>query len=153
MAKPFTLQPLVQLAHKKNDEATRRLGQLNHQLQQAQSRLEALLQYRKDYQQRFEEITQSGMRQAELQNFQNFIRRLDEAIQQQRGVANKAAAQLDAGRNDVMETQRRMKSFDTLAQRHEESEKIQESKLEQRLQDEFAGRSARMKMTRETDSN
>ena len=90
MTKTFSLQPLVQLAQQKNDAATKKFGQLNKQQQAAQAKLDTLLQYRKDYQTRFQEAVQNGMNQSDLRNFQGFIQRLDEAIAQQRSINRKS---------------------------------------------------------------
>lgn len=142
MIKPFSLQPLVHLAQQKNDAATRKLGQLNQQHQSAQEKLDALLQYRKDYQLRFQEAARNGMAPDDMKNFQDFIGRLDQAIQQQKSVIEKTQAGVQNGRSELMDTTRKMKSFDTLAQRHAEAEKKQEAKSEQRSQDEHTGRFA-----------
>lgn len=142
MAKLFPLQPLVNLAQQKNDAATRKLGQLNQQHQTAQDKLDALQQYRKDYQAKFQEAIQGGMEPADLRNFQDFINRLDEAIQQQQGMTERTKNGVQTGRHELMDTTRKMKSFDTLAQRHVEAEKKLEAKSEQRIQDEHSGRFA-----------
>ncbi len=142
MIKPFALQPLVHLAQQKNDAATRKLGQLNQQQQTAQAKLDALQQYRKDYQSQFQEAVQSGMEPTDLRNFQDFINRLDQAIRQQQGLIEKARNSVQTGRHELMDTTRKMKSFDTLAQRHVDSNKKLEVKSEQRLQDEQTGRFA-----------
>lgn len=142
MIKPFPLQPLVHLAQQKNDAATKKLGQLNQQHQTAQQKLDALLQYLKDYQVKFQEEAKKGMSPADMKNFQDFIGRLDQAIKMQQGVIEKAKAGVQNGRNELMDTTRKMKSFDTLAQRHIDAEKKQEAKNEQRAQDEMTGRLA-----------
>lgn len=142
MIKPFSLQPLVHLAQQKNDAATKKLGQLNQQHQSAQDKLDALQQYRKDYQAKFQEAAQNGMAPADMRNFQDFIGRLDQAIQQQQSAIEKARVGVQTGRNELMDTTRKMKSFDTLAQRHVEAEKKLEAKNEQRAQDEHSGRFA-----------
>lgn len=145
MTKDFTLQPLVNLAHQKNDVAARKFGQLTQQQQIALAKLDTLLQYRKDYQVRFRDAVQTGMSQPDLHNFQNFMLRLDEAITQQQQVVEQAHNSVRAGRDELEDTQRKMKSFDTLAQRHVEHEKKLEAKSEQRLQDEHTGRHAAFK--------
>lgn len=142
MTKSFTLQPLLDLAHQKNDAATKKLGQLNQQQQSAQGKLEALQQYRREYQMKFQEAAQQGMEPADLRNFQDFINRLDQAIRQQQQVIEKAKTNVQTGRHELMDSTRKMKSFDTLAQRHVESEMKVEAKKEQRLQDEQTGRFA-----------
>lgn len=145
MIKPFSLQPLVHLAQQKNEAATRKFGQLNQQQQAAQTKLDTLLQYRKDYQTRFQEAVQNGMSQSDLHNFQNFIQRLDEAIAQQRKANEQALTSVQKGRSDLQDTQRKMRSFDTLEQRHLENERKLEAKSEQRQQDEHTGRFAAIK--------
>ena len=145
MTRIFSLQPLVHLAHQKNDAATRKFGQLNRQQQAVQAKLDTLLQYRKDYQTRLQETVKIGMNQSDLRNFRDFISRLDEAITQQRTAIEQANRSVQTGRNELENTQRKMKSFDTLAQRHIASEKKLEAKSEQRLQDEHAGRAATIK--------
>lgn len=145
MSKTFSLQPLVNLAHKKNESATRKLGQLNQQQQAAKNKLDTLQQYRRDYQTRFQEATRNGMDQTGLRNFQDFINRLDDAISQQRQAVEQTNHSVHAGRTELKDAQRKMKSFDTLAQRHIEAERKLETKTEQRLQDEYAGRIAAYK--------
>lgn len=142
MTKPFTLQPLLDLAHQKNDAATKKLGQLNQQQQSAQQKLSTLQQYRRDYQMKFQEAAQQGMGPTDLRNFQDFIDRLDQAIRQQQQVIEKAKTNVQTGRHELMDSTRKMRSFDTLAQRHVESEMKVEAKKEQRLQDEQTGRFA-----------
>lgn len=153
MINPFSLQPLVHLAQQKNDAATKKFGQLNQQQQAAQTKLDTLLQYRKDYQTRFQEAAQNGMSQSDLRNFQNFIQRLDEAIAQQRNANEQALNSVQTGRNDLQDTQRKMKSFDTLKQRHLESEKKLTAKSEQRQQDEHTGRFAAIKAAAAQNEN
>lgn len=145
MIKPFSLQPLVHLSQQKNDAATKKFGQLNQQQQAAQTKLDTLIQYRKDYQARFQEAVQNGMSQSDLCNFQNFIQRLDDAIAQQSNANKQALDSMQQGRAELLGTQRNMKSFDTLAQRHMESERKLEAKSEQRQQDEHTGRNATIK--------
>jgi flagellar FliJ protein len=151
MTKPFSLQPLVHLAQLKNDAATRKLGQLNQQQHTAQTKLETLQQYRKDYQAKFQKAAQSGMEPTDMRNFQDFINRLDQAIQQQQMVIEKANDSVQTGRHDLMDTTRKMKSFDTLAQRHVDSEKVLDAKVEQRSQDEQAGRFTALRAAEKQD--
>ena len=139
------MQPLVHLAHQKNDDATRKFGQIIQQQQAAQTKLHTLEQYRKDYQTRLQQAVKNGITQISLRNFQDFIRRLDEAVAQQRNVIEQIRLSMHAGRNELANSQRKMKSFDTLAQRHLESEKKLEEKLEQRQQDEHTGRHSALK--------
>ncbi|MES1983098.1 MAG: flagellar export protein FliJ [Pseudomonadota bacterium] len=149
----FTLQPLVNLAQQKNEAAARNFGQLNQHQQAAQAKLDKLLQYRKDYQARFQEAAKNGMNQSDLSNFQAFIQRLDEAIAQQRAANEHARSSMDAGRDQLKHAHRTVKSLDTLAQRHNENEKKLVAKTEQRQQDEHSGRDATIKAATKQNEN
>jgi flagellar FliJ protein len=153
MPKKFSLEPLVLLAKKQNEAAIRKFGQLNQQQQAAQEKLETLHQYRRDYQEKLQQAEQHGISQSELRNFQNFILRLDEAILQQRGKNEQALSLLQLGRSELLEAQRKMKSFDTLAERHMQSEMKLAAKSEQRLQDEHTGRISSIKASAEQNEN
>jgi flagellar FliJ protein len=151
MSKIFPLQPLVHLTQLMNDAATKKLGQLNQQEHSAQSKLDTLEHYRKDYQARFEDAEKLGMDHTDLRNFQDFLDKLDSAIAQQLSVIEKAKNSVQHGRDDLMSTTRKMKSFDTLAQRHIETEKLFESRSEQREQDEQSGRFSAYKITKKNE--
>ena len=142
MAKPFPLQPLLHLAKQKNESAINNLGKLNQQQQSALAKLATLQQFRVDYQDKFQEAVKIGMSPTDLRNFQDFIYRLDQAIKQQQGVIELTTHSVNAGRTELNEAQRKMQSFDTLAQRHLDAEKTREAKIEQKLQDEYSGRFA-----------
>lgn len=151
MAKPFSLQPLMNLAQHQNDSATRRLGQLNKQQQGAQQNLDILLEYRKDYQTRLQEAVRNGMSPADLRNFQQFINKLDESISQQLKQVEQSKASTQAGRNEFNTTQRKLKSFGMLQQRHTEEQKRIAEISEQKTLDEHTGRMAAYKMNNNED--
>jgi flagellar FliJ protein len=151
MTKPFSLQPLMKLAQHQNDSATRRLGQLNNQQRSVQQNLDILLEYRKDYQSRLQEATRKGMSPADLRNFQQFIDKLDEAIGQQLKLVEQSKASTQAGRNEFDITQRKLKSFDMLQQRHIEEQKKVAEKSEQKMLDEHTGRMAAYRMNNNED--
>lgn len=153
MAKPFPLQPLRDLAQHQKDSATLKLGQLNQQQQSAQQKLEILQEYRRDYQARLQQAAQSGMDPAELRNFQQFINKLDEAIRQQLQLVEQSKLSTQKGRSEFDSTQRKLKSFDTLQQRHMEQQNKLAEKSEQKAQDEHTGRLAAYKMLNEQEHN
>jgi flagellar FliJ protein len=153
MTKPFSLQSVMNLAQHRNDSATRKLGLLNKQQLSAQQQLETLRQYRMDYQTRLQESTQGGMDHAELRNFQEFINKLDEAIAQQLQTVEQSKASTQAGRSEFDSTRRKLKSFDTLQQRHNEEQQKIAAKSEQKSLDEHTGRIAARKMLDTEDLN
>lgn len=146
MSKPFTLQPLIKLAHHENESATRKLGQLNRMEQSAQQKLDMLVEYRKDYQNRLQESSRAGMDQAQLRNFQHFINKLDEAISQQRRALEQSKVSTQIGRAEFNATQRKLKSYDTLHQRHIDAQKKLAEKSEQKALDEHTSRLSAYRM-------
>lgn len=153
MSQPFHLQPLLNLAQMNNESATRRLGQLNKQEHDAEMQLETLQTYRKDYQTRMQAASQQGLDPAVLRNFQEFINKLDAAIAQQTRALEISRQSTLAGRTDFSATQRKLKSFDTLQQRHVETQQKAEVKLEQRAMDEHTGRFTTFKMQQAEEQN
>ena len=96
MAQTFPLQTLLELMQNRTDEASRKLGQLITAEQSQRSRLQMLEQYRDEYAQRMREATAEGITRLILRNYQDFLARIDEAIEQQRqAVKNSACAMLN----------------------------------------------------------
>ncbi|HEX5364170.1 MAG TPA: flagellar export protein FliJ [Gallionella sp.] len=149
MATPFSLTTLLNLAEHHSDSATRKLGQLNQQEYSAQQQLEILLEFRRDYQAQMQKDTEAGMSPAALRNFQQFIYKLDEAIAQQRRQLENSKASTQLGRDEFDVTQRKLKSLDTLRQRHIETQKQIANKAEQKELDEHTGRMAARRMSDE----
>ena len=153
MFKPFSLQPLMNLAQHQNESATRELGQRNRQQQSMQEKLEMLQKYRSDYQARLQAASQSGMDPAALRNFQEFINKLDEAIAQQRLSVEQSKVSVQAGRSEFDTTQRKLKSYSTLQERHVEEQKKVDAKSEQRAQDEYTGRFSALRIQNAEDKS
>ncbi len=146
MSKPFTLQPLLNLAQMNSESATRRLGQLNKKQHDTQTQLDMLQQYRRDYQTRMQAASQEGLDPALLRNFQEFIYKLDAAIAQQMQIVEQSKFSAQTGRGEFNCTQRKLKSFDILQQRHAMAQIKIETKQEQRETDEHTGRVTAYKM-------
>lgn len=140
MTKPFNLQPLLELMQTRTDEATRQLGQLIAAEQNAKSRLQLLEQYREEYSQRLRESIAKGLTPVALRNYQDFLARIDDAIDQQKQAVAQSEQSTAAGQAQWREQNKRLKAIDTLSQRHEERERYREGRLDQKQQDEFAAR-------------
>lgn len=142
MKKSFSLQTLLNLAQHRKDSAAHKLGQLNKQQHHAQTKLDMLQQYRKDYQAQLQASVKGGMAPSELRNFQDFINKLDEAIHQQLHQVTTSKAYTQIGRSEFETTQRKLKSFNTLKDRHIEIQKQSLNQSEQKVLDENVSRSA-----------
>lgn len=145
MAHPFALQRLLDAAVAESEKAATALGQLNRQEQVEEQKLSLLLQYRKDYQERLRRASTEGLHSAGLRNFNDFLARLEQAIQQQRTVVEEARRHTEQGRGQWQTRQIKAKAFDTLSLRYATTATRIEMAREQKLQDDFASRGAQHK--------
>ena len=140
MAKPFSLQTVLELMQLRADEATRQLARLIANERDAKSKLDMLAQYRDEYATRFKQAAQSGITQREWHNYQEFLNRLDEAIAAQQQMVAVQAKNTAAGQALWQQQRKKLKAIDTLSERHYSSENVLEQKREQKTQDEYAAR-------------
>jgi len=140
MAQPFSLQPLLEVMQTRTDEATRKLGQLIAAEQNQRSRLQMLEDYRAEYAQRMSEATAQGVTRLVLHNYQDFLTRIDQAIEQQRLTVMDSENSTKAGQEHWKNQNKQLKAIDTLSLRHDARERYKEGKQEQKLQDEFSSR-------------
>ncbi|KXB30472.1 flagellar biosynthesis protein FliJ [Dechloromonas denitrificans] len=140
MAQPFSLQPLLEIMQTRTDDATRKLGQLIAAEQSQRSRLQMLEQYREEYAQRMRQATAEGITRLVLHNYQDFLGRIDEAIEQQRIAVRNSEDSTKAGQEQWKSQNKQLKAIDTLSQRHDARERYRENKQDQKLQDEFSTR-------------
>lgn len=140
MTKAFSLQPLLEIMQERSDEATRRLGQLIAAEQNQKSRLQLLENYRAEYAQKMHDAVQSGISPLMLNNYREFLGRIDEAIEQQRQSVARSEHDTRSGQEHWRQQNRQLKAIDTLAQRHDARERHAESKRDQKNQDEFSSR-------------
>ncbi|MCD0506173.1 flagellar export protein FliJ [Bordetella petrii] len=140
MPSQLPLDTLIGLAKESTDDAARALGRLNAERNHAEKQLSMLQDYRQDYLQRLQNAMQSGMSAADCHNYQRFIGTLDDAINQQTAVLRQADTHLAHGRVHWQQQQRRLNSFDALAERERRALALAENRREQRANDEFAAR-------------
>lgn len=138
-----SLNALIELATEQRDAAATELGALHSERARSQSQLEALVAYRAEYGQRLAHAMADGLSMHRLDNDQRFLAALDEAIAQQEQVVAKSENRLASGKNQWQDRQRRLKSYDALAERHRVGEARREARREQQDNDEAAGRAAR----------
>src|SRR5574343_595886 len=140
MAQAFSLQPLLELMQTRADEATRNLGKLIAAEQSQRTRLQMLEQYREEYAQRLRESATQGITRLVMLNYQDFLARIDEAVEQQRIVVQNSELSNKAGQEQWKAQNKQLKAIDTLSQRHEARQRHRENKQEQKLLDEFTTR-------------
>ena len=140
MTKPFSLQTVLELMQARADEATQHLARLIANERDAKNKLAMLQQYRDEYASRFRQAAQNGLSQREWHNYQEFLNRLDEAVDLQTKTVAQQVQHTVAGQRNWQQHRKKLKAFDTLSDRHFANENAQELKREQKTQDEFATR-------------
>ncbi|MBK7461691.1 MAG: flagellar export protein FliJ [Betaproteobacteria bacterium] len=140
MAQTFPLQTLLELMQNRTDEASRKLGQLITAEQSQRSRLQMLEQYRDEYAQRMREAAAEGITRLILRNYQDFLARIDEAIEQQRQAVQNSELSTKAGQTEWRNQNTKLMAIDTLSSRHDARERYRENKQEQKILDEFSSR-------------
>jgi len=141
MSKPFALQTIHELMQNRADDATQLLARLIASERSAKDKLEMLRKYRDDYAGKFRLAAQNGLSPGEWRNYQEFLNRLDEAIDAQNQAVALQVQRTASGQAHWQQQRMKLKAFDTLSERHYASENALELKREQKNQDEFAARS------------
>ena len=131
MPKKPSLKLLLDLVQQQTDASAKRLGKLNFQHQEAEKKLNLLMQYRQSYQSHFQDSKAKG------------IDHIEAAVNEQRQVVLHAHNKKIVGSNEFMSYQRKLKSYETLSQRHQDAENKHQIKQEQKLQDEFSANASR----------
>ena len=144
MAKPFSLQTLLDLSQLRMDEAGRKLVELLAGAQKDDQRVVLLQQYRDEYSERFVAAAKLGIGRDTMNNYQFFLVKLDQAIAQAQNMAAQAKQRTVAGQRAWLDQRSQVKAFDTLSQRHHSREQFIENRKEQKVQDEHAARNHRV---------
>lgn len=145
MRKNAAVTLLTDVARNRTDAAARELGALATQGRAAEDKLETLVRYRDDYRARFRAAIRKGLARVEWENFQQFLDRLDAAIEQQRGSVVQSRGQVSAGQAKWREERRKLESFNALARRHAAADARVTSRREQREHDEQSAKAHRAK--------
>jgi flagellar FliJ protein len=145
MPDKFPLQPLLDLANTRMDEAARQLGELIASERSGQQKLELLQHYRDEYSERFVAAARSGMGPDAMRNYSNFLGRIDEAIDAQRRIVDQSRQHTAQGQKQWMAQRTKVRAFDTLSQRFQNALVRKDLRQEQHSTDEQAMRKFREK--------
>jgi flagellar FliJ protein len=140
MSNPFRLKVVQDLAQRQSESAAMHLGALNAEAAKAEAKLNMLLGYREEYRDRFRASVQQDIHSAGWKNFQQFLEKLDEAIEQQRATVLGSQQGVHRGQREWQTKQKQVNAYDTLEQRHGAVQAERTKRLDQRLMDDFAAR-------------
>jgi len=140
MASASALHTLIELANKETDQAAKLLGFALRASEEAEQKLQLLLQYRDDYAVRSQASLADGISTAQLNNFQAFMQKLDHAIAGQEKVTGDARARAIQARSAWIKCEQKKMSFVTLADRAGKEASRRELWRDQKQNDEHAAR-------------
>lgn len=137
MAAQTPLDTLTDLAREARDQAGQALASERNNERMVAQQLASLGTYRSEYAQRLQKAMCEGIDPATMQNYQQFLSALDDALA-------RAKQALAAQQQRVLKTQKqwqneqsRLSSYNTLSARRALREQVAENRREQRLNDEF----------------
>lgn len=141
MAKTTALHTLLELSTTKADEAAKKLGQANAMVKSEEDKLRILEGYRNEYDEKFKAAMSRGITPVMFQNFQQFMGKMQTAVNSQQLVLKNASRRVEDARRIWQESEREKMSYTTLLRRADETEKRKETKRDQKETDERAARS------------
>jgi len=133
-----SLHILIDLTQQQMNAAAKKLGLFNTHLQTAEKKLELLTHYHTNYRIHLQNTMKQGVDHTQLHNFNVFMQKLDSAVSEQAQIVEHAKNNRNIIRDEFLVYQRKLKSFETLFQRQQQTEALRQTKIEQKLMDEFA---------------
>lgn len=132
------LDTLIEQSRKARDQAGRTLADDRNSEQQAALQLDTLQEYRREYQRKLQDALVQGVNVTSLHNYQRFIYSLDHAIDNAGNNLRQHNDKVDSSKQSWRQRQKRLSSYDTLADRRATRQRQHEAKQEQRQTDELS---------------
>ncbi|MBS9436285.1 flagella biosynthesis chaperone FliJ [Photorhabdus noenieputensis] len=142
MQQQSPLMTLRDLAQNAVEKAATHLAQVRQNHQQMEQQLTTLMGYQDEYRERLNDTLSNGMPCTTWQNYQQFMKTLEKAIEQHKLQLNQWQQRLDTALSQWREKQQRLNAFDTLQQRADNNRRLHQNRTEQKQMDEYAQRSA-----------
>lgn len=136
MNRSTRLQPIVKLAHRSEKDAAQAAGDAQQKSQLEQKKLNDLIQYREEYIGDFQRKGRAGVSGAAMQQFQQFLSRLDDAIGQQHQRVNGAGVQVQQKNEQWQEKMTRSRALNNAVGGIKQQEQQLQDKREQKDADE-----------------
>jgi len=134
------LAPVQRVLGQTEQQRARDLGEARQLLVAAETKLQDLQQYRQDYERVFQQRATTGQSVMALRDFQVFLARLDQAIQQQGQIAEAARGDVAGRTTRWQSAARQVKAVDSVVGRWQGEERRADDRREQKDTDERAQR-------------
>lgn len=140
MTETQRFKSIQKIADKKERDAATAFGQSLRDRESAKQRLEELQHYHAEYVQRFSNASRSGISGAQIHEYQAFIAKLEEAIEQQRRVVKDKQGHCKSSKTHWQGKLSKARAVDNAVQRLREQEIQAQERREQRINDDRAPR-------------
>lgn len=137
MKRSKRMQVLVDIAKNKEAQVAKLLAMQRAKVEADKEQLVQLKEYANQYE---SERNLLGLNANLIANYQHFVTRLEQAIQQQNNVISQSEQQANFALTQWLEAKAKTKSMSSLQEKHLKQEQAIENKQEQRQSDEFAMR-------------
>lgn len=139
------MKMLKEIAEKEVETATVNLAAAMKKADEAQAKYDMLVNYRQEYSQNLSKSLEKGLDAQAYLNFQNFFKKLDQAVAGQLQVVESAQRFVLVQKKSWKEAQRKKLSYEVLGQRHADQALEVANKKEQKQMDEFSMRATSRK--------
>ena len=140
MTRSERLAPVQRVLGQTEQQRARDLGEARQRLVAAETKLQDLQQYRQDYERVFQQRATTGQSVMALRDFQVFLARLGQAIQQQTQIAEAARGDVAGRTTRWQSAARQVKAVDSVVGRWQGEERRADDRREQKDTDERAQR-------------
>lgn len=138
MTRSRRIRPVVEIAENRERDAARQLGLIRQNVADQEKRLEELMQYREEYNRRLTGEGSNRMGARKLQEYQIFLSRLNQAVEQQKQVLAQARREYDEKSRHWAKHRTHAKVMNKVEERFRKQEQHEEGKKEQKEMDEHA---------------
>lgn len=131
MKKSQRLDPVIRVAKNREQKAAKAFGESRRLLEKNEAKLVELLGYQQEYTKRYEDIGHNGIGINKINEYRQFLSRLNEAISSQRELIRLKQSDLDRKNTTWRQTRVKHKSIDKIATRYRINEHEDEDRREQ----------------------
>lgn len=139
------IDTLRDLAHKDVEKAAIQLGDVRRAQKQADEQLTMLLNYQDEYRKNLNTTMSEGIVSTRWYNYHQFIQTLENAIEQHRQQLLHWNTRVENALRLWRDKQQRLHAYETLQSRALATALLQENRLDQKRNDEFAQRASQRK--------
>jgi flagellar FliJ protein len=140
MKRSKRLEPISNIASKEERKAAEAFGKAQQALDLAKEKLEQLVGYKSEYQNKLHQKAANGISGVELMDYHRFIVQLDQAIGSQRQKVAESTMAFEDNKSNWQNKYSRSSAMKQVVNLHRNNEAAIESKHEQKVMDEFAAR-------------